>query len=302
MPEISRIRRAYDGSLLSYRSLRVAGWGTLENLGYYPLYALPLLASGFSWFQRKLARESIRLLDPRPGQRILDVAMGKGWTSDRIGQSGAQVLGIDLLPENVKEARRRFPRGTFAVADATQLSDHAGDVALSPGSFDRILCLEAAFSFGAKGRYAFLERSFRLLRPGGRLVIVDFTWPDEHPEDIARHDPHGFVRETWQFEEFEPLARYRDTARALGFRERQIVDWSTLVTKRFAAICLAVTGMCQNPIGRFVYALFRPGLFRIWDSDFAHLLEVVRAHRSVQRVSNYTALVFEKPRNEKSPT
>ena len=133
-------------------------------------------------------------------------------------------------------------------------------------------------------------------------MIVDFTWPDDRPQDIATHDPDGWVRETWQFDEFEPLARYRHTARALGFGEVRIADWSTLVTKRFAAICWAVALMLKNPVGRLVYGLFRPGLFRIWQSDYAHLLEVVRAHRSVQCASNYTALVFEKPREAKSPT
>ncbi len=297
MSEISRIRRAYDGSLLSYRSLCAAGWGTLANLGYYPLYALPLLAGGLSWFQRKLARESIRLLDPRPGERVLDVATGRGWTAARIARSGAQVLGIDLLPENIADARSRYPEPTFAVADATRLPDRLEGVDLAPDSIDRILCLEAAFEFGAKGRRAFLEESFRLLRPGGRLVIVDFTWPDEHPQDIARHDPDGLVRETWQFDEFEPLARYRRTARDLGFRELRIVDWSTRVTKRFVAICWTLTRLSQSRAGRLVYALFRPGVFRIWNADWAHLLDVMRAHQSLQRASNYTALVFEKPRD-----
>lgn len=297
MSEVSRIRRAYDGSLLSYRALRVAGWGTLANLGYYPLYALPLVAGGLAWFQRKLARESIRLLDPQPGEQVLDVATGKGWTAARIARSGAQVLGIDLLPEHVAEARSRYPELTFAVADATRLPDRLEGVDLAPGSLDRILCLEAAFEFGAKGRREFLEESFRLLRPGGRLVIVDFTWPDEHPEDIAKYDTGGLVRETWQFDEFEPLARYRRTARDLGFRELRIVDWSTRVTKRFVTICWTLLLLAQTRPGRLLYALFRPGVFRIWNSNWAHLLDVMSAHRSVQRVSNYTALVFEKPRD-----
>lgn len=295
MSEATRIRRAYDGSLLSYRSLSAAGWGTLANLGYYPLWALPLLAGGLSWFQRKLARKSIALLDPQSGERVLDVATGKGWAAAEIARSGAQVLGIDLLSENVADARRRYPQASFAVADATRLPDRLEGIELGPGSLDRILCLEAAFEFGAKGRRDFLEESFRLLRPGGRLVIVDFTWPDEHPEQIERYDPDGIVRDTWQFDEFEPLERYRRNARELGFRELRIIDWSSQVTRRFVAVCWAITLLAQTRPGRLVYAIFRPGVFRIWNDDWAQLKDVMRAHQSMQDASNYTAMVFEKP-------
>lgn len=295
MSEASRIRRAYDGSLLSYRSLRAAGWGTLANLGYYPLWALPLLAGGLSGFQKRLARKAIRLLDARRGQRVLDVATGHGWTAAQIARSGAQVLGIDLLEENVAEARRSHPGVSFAVADATRLPDRLEGFDLGPASLDRILCLEAAFEFGAKGRRDFLEECFRLLRPGGRLVIVDFTWPDERPHEIAIHDPDRLVRDTWQFDEFEPLERYRRNARELGFRELRILDWSTPVTRRFVTICWLLTLLAQSRPGRLVYATFRPGVFRLWNDDWPHLLDVMRAHQAVQRASGYTALVFEKP-------
>ncbi len=296
MSDASRIRRAYDGSALAYRSLLANGWGTLANLGFYPLLLTPLLLGGLGFFQRLLARKSIRLLDPQPSELILDVATGGGWTASRIARRGARVLGVDLLAEHIAEARRRYGgEVTFAVADATRLPDELEGVALGPESVDRIHCLEAGFEFGAKGRRDFLEEAYRLLRPGGRLVIVDFTWPDEHPNEISRYDPDSLVRDTWQFDEFEPLARYRRQARELGFAEHAVIDWSRPVTGRFVRIAWTLTLLAQNPVARFVYGVFRPGIFRLWNEDWPHLLDVMRAHRTVQDASSYTAMVFDKP-------
>lgn len=294
MSEVSQIRRAY-GPRLSYRALQAVGWGTLANLGYYPLAALPLLLGGLSWFQRRLGQKSIELLDPQPGDDVLDIGSGNGWSADRISRAGARVLGVDLLPEHVLKARRHYPGTTFAVADATRLPAELEGFELGAESFDRIHCLEAAFHFGAKGRLRFLETAAHLLRPGGRLVLVDFTWPNERPHEIDRYDPDRLVRDTWQFEEFEPLANYRRAAQELGLRELQILDWTAQVTKRFIAILDAATLLCLNPVTRFPLALVQPRLFRLWDEDWRSLRPLIGAHQRMQTVSAYTAFVFEKP-------
>ncbi|MBW2280733.1 MAG: methyltransferase domain-containing protein [Deltaproteobacteria bacterium] len=302
--EATEVRRAYDGSQLSYRCLQACGWGELANLGYYPLWATPLLLGGLAHFQRRLARQAIRLLDPRPGQRVLDVATGMGWTAREISRSGATVLGIDLLPENVARARDRHGhrqrdgadgRVHFGVGDATRLPAEVDGVALESASVDRVLCLEAAFEFGPKGRRDFLAEAFRVLRPGGRLVLVDFAWPTDRPHEIADYDDGGLVRETWQFEEFEPLERYRRSAREVGFREARLLDWTALVTRRFVWIAWMMAMLCQYRLPRLVFALFRPGVFKLWNEDWAHLREVMRVHRKVQQASMYVALVLEKP-------
>src|SRR5262245_21003847 len=148
------IRGAYDGTSAAFRGLEAWGWGELVNLGYYPLHALPALAFGMAPFQRRLVSRALALLAPAKGARVLDAGCGRGGSTVRIVARGADVVGIDLLPENVAEAEARFagdPRVRFAVGDVTRLSGSTADVDLSDGSFDAILCLEAAFHFGAKG-------------------------------------------------------------------------------------------------------------------------------------------------------
>jgi cyclopropane fatty-acyl-phospholipid synthase-like methyltransferase len=292
------IRSAYDGTSVAFRALEAWGWGELVNLGFYPWWALPQLAFGMAPFQRRLVERALDLLAPAPGQRVLDAGCGRGGATARIARRGAEALGLDLLPENVAEASERFagrPGLSFAAADVTRLPAQIGGAELGDGAFDAVLCLESAFHFGAKGRRAFLEESFRVLRPGGRLVLVDFTWRDGAPERIDALDRDRYVRDTWRFEEFEPLERYRATARALGFREVALRDWTVPVTDTFQHVATALARAGAIPPLRSVLELLRPGLRRIRPAEWDFLVELMRAHDRVRRASRYVAFRFEKP-------
>jgi MPBQ/MSBQ methyltransferase len=241
---------------------------------------------------------ALALLAPAPGERVLDAACGRGGTTARIAQSGAFALGLDLLPENVAEAEVRFgagPQLRFAVADVTRLPARAAGIDLDRESCDGVLCLEAGFHFGAKGRRAFLEESWRLLRPGGRLVLVDFVWRDARPERIESLDRDRYVRDTWRFSEFEPLERYRASAREVGFVERELHDWTRPVIDRFQHIATALARTGNTRAGRAFLCALRPGLARIRPEEWRILVALMRAHGEVRRASRYVAFLLEKP-------
>ncbi|HTO53857.1 MAG TPA: methyltransferase domain-containing protein [Myxococcota bacterium] len=298
MSDEETIRFAYDGSSVAFQALQAWGWGELVNLGFYPLWALPALLFGMAPFQQRLVSKAVELLAPGRGERILDAGCGRGGGSATIAAQGADVLGLDLLPDNVAQAQARFgtsPRLRFAVADVTRLPARAAGVDLAEGSLDGIQCLEAGFHFGAKGRRAFLEESWRVLRPGGRLVLVDFVWRDSQPERIAELDPERRVRDTWRFAEFEPLERYRQSARELGFRLPAERDWTRQVTDRFQHIATFLARAGNTRPGRAFFCALRPRLARISRADWATLVPLMRAHDRVRRNARYVAFRLEKP-------
>lgn len=62
------------------------------------------------------------LLDPRAGERILDLGCGTGHLTAQIAASGAHVTGVDRSPEMVAAARAAYPNLRFEIADARHLN------------------------------------------------------------------------------------------------------------------------------------------------------------------------------------
>lgn len=111
-----------------------------------------------------------RLLQLRPGERVLDIACGNGLTSRRMARMGAEVVAFDFAPQMIAHAKRRTSpedgRITYLVLDAT---DEAALLALGEGQFDAALCNMGLFDM-AEIR-PLMRALARLLRPGGRFVF-----------------------------------------------------------------------------------------------------------------------------------
>ncbi len=73
----------------------------------------------FVW---KLGQGALDLLNPQAGERILDLGCGTGHLTNRIAESGAQVVGVDASPDMIGQARQNFPKLAFSLQDATALT------------------------------------------------------------------------------------------------------------------------------------------------------------------------------------
>lgn len=282
----------YSGSKLAVKFLTASGWGPLLNLGYFELRQLPYLIGGLNHFQRYLAKKSVELLNPQPNESIFDLACGNGWTTQLIARNGSKTTGLDLCEPHIEYAQSHFGKTgniRFIQGDATHLEKFA-----TPNSIDKIHCLEAAFHFGPAGRKALLNSAFHVLKPGGTFVLVDITWRTNDPKQIDDVDPEYGFRNTWEMELFEPFERYSANAKAIGFVERQVLDWTKPVM-RLLDVAALIISMGQHPLTRKVLEIARSEYSAITEQEWTLLLEELRLSKRVLGQSRYAAYTFTKP-------
>ena len=107
---------------------------------------------------------------PHAPARVADLGCGTGTLSVLLAQEGYDVHGVDLSPAMVERARAKaqgVPGARFAVGDAS-----APD--LPAGSFDVVLSRHVLWALPDPA--AGLRRWCDLLRPGGRLLLVEGRW------------------------------------------------------------------------------------------------------------------------------
>jgi ubiquinone/menaquinone biosynthesis C-methylase UbiE len=115
-----------------------------------------------------LRREGFDLCPPVPGWRVLDVGCGTGAQLEIYLRAGCTVAGIESSPAMAQLARRRL--GAHAALD---LAD-ASRMPYAPASFDLVLASMMLHELGAGTQAAILAEARRVLRPGGRLVVIDY--------------------------------------------------------------------------------------------------------------------------------
>src|SRR5213080_973694 len=108
----------------------------------------------------------------RPGAKALDVATGTGDLAIALEQRGANVVGVDFAEKMLEIARRKAPGIEFAQGNALAL-DFPDD------RFDA-----ATVGFGARNFDDLdqgLSEMARVVRPGGRVVVLEITNPQKPP-------------------------------------------------------------------------------------------------------------------------
>jgi SAM-dependent methyltransferase len=133
-----------------------------------------LLAEGGSDYHQELILPGIRrLLDPQPGQRVLDVACGEGLLCRQLAAMGVLCVGVDASERLVGSAVRQAEalpqavRPAFLTGDARHLPDVPDLVA---GMFDAATCVLALMNMDPIEPV--LAGVSELLKPGGRLAAV----------------------------------------------------------------------------------------------------------------------------------
>ncbi|MEV7973605.1 demethylmenaquinone methyltransferase [Cellulomonas sp. NPDC089187] len=121
---------------------------------------------------RAWRRATLTALQAVPGEKVLDLAAGTGTSSEPLADAGVRVVPCDLSTGMLAVGKQRRPDLPFTAGDATALP-------FADDSFDAV-----TISFGLRNvvdTVRALEEMRRVVRPGGRLVICEFSTPSWRP-------------------------------------------------------------------------------------------------------------------------
>ena len=177
---------------------------------------------------------ALRLLNVIPGEPVIDVACGQGALCRLLHEKGAEVTGVDAAAPLIDAARQRGPEAIrYHVADARELSF------LPLGSFAAAACVLAIQNI--QPIQPVFEGVARLLRPGGRIVVV------------MMHPAFRGPKETrWGWDEQEGV-QFRRVDRYLLPRKNPIVTHPGKTADVY-------TWTFHRPIGTYVKAMRNAGL------------------------------------------
>jgi demethylmenaquinone methyltransferase/2-methoxy-6-polyprenyl-1,4-benzoquinol methylase len=128
-----------------------------------------LLSLGRTKAWRKAAT---KIIAPAPGMQILDLAAGPGSSSEPLHKAGATVFATDFSEGMLAVGRKTRPYLNFSKADALNLPFEAN-------RFDVV-----TISFGLRNTADYpkaLAEALRVTKPGGRMVVVEFSHPTWRP-------------------------------------------------------------------------------------------------------------------------
>ena len=111
-------------------------------------------------------------VDPKPGETVLDLAAGTGTSSQPFADAGATVIPCDFSQGMLRVGKHVKPRLPFVAGDGTKLP-------FRDDTFDAV-----TISFGLRNivdHEAALREMLRVTRPGGRLVVCEFSRPTFAP-------------------------------------------------------------------------------------------------------------------------
>jgi len=196
---------------------------------------------GSDYHQNVIIPGALKMLDPRKGEKILDVACGQGVFARKLAEVGAEVTGIDAAKDLINAAQKRSPNIQYLVADASSMKMFQNE------SFDAVSCIMAIMNMEPLG--AVLKEMARVLKRGGRMLLVlnhpCFRIPrqsgwgmDENRKlqyrridsymsemkiPIKMHPGYNPGIQTWTFH--RPLAVYFKELAENGLMVKQLEEW-----------------------------------------------------------------------------
>jgi SAM-dependent methyltransferase len=151
-----------------------------------------------AWINDEPNRLAIDVLDPRPGETVLELGFGPGWSLRTVAARtrGARVYGVDQSARMLEQARRMnevaVSRGRMVLVQGP-----FSPLPWIDEMFDKVLAVNVVYFFDIDGRD--VSEVYRVLRSGGRLVIYVTSretmqkWPFAGPDTHRTFDAYDLA-------------------------------------------------------------------------------------------------------------
>src|SRR5216684_66585 len=144
--------------------------------------------------ERAYREKALDLARLKPGEAVLDIGCGTGTLAiaakRRVGPAG-RVYGVDASPEMLARAGRKANK---AGAEVVFKNGIAEGLPFPDGEFDAVLSTVMLHHLGRKARQQCAHEVRRVLKPGGRVLAVDFAKPTQGKKGLLDHfHHHGYV-------------------------------------------------------------------------------------------------------------
>lgn len=167
------------------------------------------LYEGEHSFVWKYGAALLPLLNPQPGERILDVGCGTGQLTAEIAAAGAITLGIDGSTDMIAQARQNYPKLKFQLADARTFT--------TPEPFDAVF--SNACLHWIPDAAAVVQAIYGSLKPGGTFV-AEFGGKGNTGRVMAALEEAGAVNPVGQTFYFPGISEYTSLLESTGFEVR----------------------------------------------------------------------------------
>jgi trans-aconitate methyltransferase len=236
----------------------------------------------FVW---KTGADLIALLDPKPGERILDLGCGTGQLTAQIAERGTEVIGIDSSVSMIAQARQNFPKLNFVLADARDFHfDAPFDAVFSNAALHWVREASSAIQCIAEtlkldGRFVLemgVKGNIARLVAGIEAVLDEAGYRAENPWYFPSLGEYSMLLERHGFE--VSLAQTFPRWNRLEHPERGLREWLEMFAGSFfdAAPAEKRPALVRDIEARLRTTLWREGS---WWADYRRLRVVAEKQR-----------------------